>query len=631
MPAIVDFNTIPELFYGLETHYEAHDRPVLRHKDRSTNEWSALHWADVRNAVHSIAGHLYSRGVRSGDRVAIMSENRPEWAITDLATQILGAVNVSLYTIIPSDQVQYIVKDSGSKLLVVSTMLQQRKAIEIYDGCPKLDEIITMNDLNGDEPSYVVPWHGAMRNGRGAWKEHEDEIRRMTASVKPDDLSALIYTSGTTGKPKGVMLTHRNFSSNTKAALREVPIGPEDHHLSFLPLCHSLERTAGYTAVMSSGALISYAESIDAVSRNMQEVSPTVMISVPRLFERIYNTIAKSVEEGSPTKQRIFRWAVDTGMKTARRQTQGKRVGPLLRGRQAIANKLVFAKLHEKLGGRLRFAFAGGAALPKKIGEFFQAAGITIIEGYGLTETAPVLTINPLSDPRFGTVGHVIPGVTIAIQRLSDQRVIGQLAGDDYPSSLTTDEGEIICRGPNIMTGYWQAPDATEEVIDKDGWFHTGDVGRFDDGYLLITDRIKHMIVSAGGKNIYPGPIEDTFKTVQWINQLLVVGEGREFLVALVVPELEALESYARKQSLEFSDTDGLLKEEIIQELFENEFRSYSRIAAAHEKIRDFRLIAEPFTVENELLTPSLKPKRRLIEKKYADIIDEMYALFGQR
>ena len=630
MPAIVEFTTIPELFYGLVEHNGDAARPAVRYKDRQTREWKGITWSEFAEMVHALAGYLHSRGVRPGDRVAILAENRPEWAITDLATQILGAVNVSLYTSLPADQVKYIVKDSGSKMLIVSTTLQQRKAVEIFGDCPKLDGVISMAEGEASGPDYLVPWEQALGKGREYWRKHEPELRKLSTAVKPDDLCALIYTSGTTGLPKGVMLTHENFCSNAKSALTQVPFGPDDHHLSFLPLCHSFERTAGYTAVLACGALITYAESIDAVSKNLQEVSPTVMISVPRLFERIYNLITKSVEEGSPTKQKIFHWAVETGGKVARRRAQGKKISPMLRGQRAVAHKLVFKKLHDKLGGNLRFAVSGGAALPKKIGEFFQAAGVTIIEGYGLTETAPVLTINPINDPRYGTVGHVIPGVEIAIQRLSDNRIIGQLSGEDYPSSLTTEEGEIICRGPNIMKGYWNAPEATKEAIDSNGWYHTGDVGRFDDGYVVITDRIKHMIVSAGGKNIYPGPIEDRFKTVSWIDQILVVGEGREFLVALVVPDAEALGAFAREQSLDASNPEALLREEMVQELFEREFRSYSRTAAAHEKIRDFRLIPEPFTIDNGLLTPTMKPKRRLIEQKYADMVDEMYEMFGR-
>lgn len=625
MPAIVPFETLPQLINGLAAHYAGRNHAALGYKDRRTKEWVDITWDELIRLVRAMAGYLHQRGIRKGDRVALLSENRPEWTITDMATQILGAVNVSLYTSLPSSQVAYILKDSGARLFVTSTSIQLRKAEQVFDECPDLEEVVTMSEMRSDHPDYVRAWDDVMAEGAAYWDAHEAELAALADAVAPDDLTALIYTSGTTGNPKGVMLTHANVCTNALAALKVVPFGPDDHHLSFLPLCHSFERTGGYTAVMSCGAKITYAESIDTVSKNLVEVSPTVMISVPRLFEKVYNLIAKSVEEGPAIKKKIFSWSVATGLKTTQAQANGS-AGVLLKAQQALAHRLVFSKLHEKLGGNLRFAVSGGAALPRPIGEFFQAAGITIIEGYGLTETAPVLTVNPFGAPRYGTVGHVLPGVTVAIQRTGDGKILGQLRGEDYPSSLTTEEGEIICRGPNIMKGYWNNEDATRESIDADGWYHTGDVGRFEDGYLLITDRIKHMIVSAGGKNIYPGPIEDQFKTVQWIDQILVVGEGREFLTALVVPQLDALKQYAADNGIAYTDEANLLEQEEIRKLFEREFRSYSRSAAAHEKIRDFRLLAEPFTIENEMMTPKLSLKRRNIETHYAGLIDAMYA-----
>jgi long-chain acyl-CoA synthetase len=613
------------MFNRVAAHYEGQDRTALRYKDRRAKEWIDIPWGELVDRVHAMAGYLHKCGVRPGDRVAILSENRPEWAITDIATQILGAVNVSLYTSLPASQVGYITEDSGAKVLIVSVAIQLRKAVKVYDDCPGLAEIVTMSEMRKEYPDYVRAWDDVMAEGATYWAEHESDLAALAEQVTPDDLSALIYTSGTTGLPKGVMLTHENFCSNAKAAISFVPFGPDDHHLSFLPLCHSFERTAGYTCVLACGATISYAESIEAVSKNLPEVKPTLMISVPRLFEKVYNIIAKSVEEGSAVKQKIFEWAVSTGKKKAQKDANGG-AGPLLNAQYNLAHRLVFSQLHEKMGGNLRFAVSGGAALPKAIGEFFQAAGIIIIEGYGLTETAPVLAANPLERPRYGTVGHVLPGVTVAIQRLSDGKVIGQLTGEDYPSDLTTEEGEIVAKGPNVMRGYWNNEEATREAIDDDGWYHTGDVGRFDGGYLQITDRIKHMIVSKGGKNIYPGPIEDEFKTVQWIDQIMVVGEGREFLTALVVPDFEALESFAKEHDLDPSDTEALLQDEQVQHLFTQVFRSYSREVASHEKIRDFRLLPAPFTVEEGTMTPTMKLKRRVITQEYRDLIDEMYA-----
>ncbi len=629
MPALVAFETIPQLFHRLIAHYQGLQRPALSYKDKRTKHWVNITWEELADAVHALAGYFYQRGVRKGDRVAILSENRPEWAITDLATQLLGGINVALYTSLPASQVGYILQDSGAKILVVSSAAQLRKAESVFNECPALEEIITLSEMRKDHPPFVRAWETVLAEGAIYWRAHAAELSALADQVQPDDLSALIYTSGTTGLPKGVMLTHRNFCTNVQAALQRVDFGPEDHHLSFLPLCHSFERTAGYTAVMACGARISYAESIEALGQNLIEVQPTVMISVPRLFERVYNAMHKAIEAGPALRRQIFNWALSVGRRVAELRLAGRTPGPFLQAQHRLAHRLVFQKLHARLGGKLRFAVSGGAALPKHIGEFFLAAGITIIEGYGLTETAPVLTVNPMDRPRFGTVGWVLPGVTIAIQRLSDGAIVGQLSGDDYPSNLSTEEGEILVKGPNVMKGYWNNEEATAEVFDADGWFHTGDVGRFDQGYLVITDRIKHMIVSRGGKNIYPGPIEEKLKQEPWIDQIVVLGEGREFLAALIVPDFEALRQYAQSQNLSVTNDEALLSHPQVFGLFEHSLRQYNRQAPAHERIRAFRLLREPFTVENGLLTPTLKPRRRQIEAQYAELIEAMYAQFG--
>jgi long-chain acyl-CoA synthetase len=629
MPAQVPFDTIPELFTHLVDHYRGQDRTVMRYKDKDTKQWTGFSWETLEQRVQALAGYLHQQGIQPGDRVAILSENRPEWAITDLATQLIGGVNVSIYTSLPEQKVGYIVRDSGAQLLVVSVPIQRKKAEAIFDACRDLKRVVVMSDLPDNAPTHFSHWDDAMDAGADYWSAHEDTLAPLADAVTPDDTSALIYTSGTTGQPKGVVLTHENFCSNAKAALNRVPFGPDDHHLSFLPLCHSFERTAGYTAVLAAGAKISYAESIEAVSRNLVEESPTVMISVPRLFEKVYNIITKQASDGSVVKEKIFEWAVRTGKKTVQARRNGS-PGPLLKVQQNLAHRLVFSKLHEKLGGNLKFAVSGGAALPKKIGLFFQAAGIKIIEGYGLTETAPVLSANPMEAPRYGTVGHVLPGITVAIQRLDDNEIIGRQRGDEYPSDLTTEEGEIIAKGPNMMKKYWRRPEETRAAFDPDGWYHTGDIGRFDDGYLMVTDRIKHMIVSRGGKNIYPGPIEDEFKTQRWFDQVVVIGEGRPFLTALVVPDFETLRMRARDHKIdeETLSDEALLEEPDVRNLFRQAFREYGKKAPAHEKIRNFKLLAEPFTVENGTLTPTMKLKRNVIEERYADEIDAMYAKF---
>jgi len=632
MPAQVEFDTIPQLFRRLCKRYRGQERTVLRHKERGEG-WHDITWEKLEDRVQALAGYLHRQGVRKGDRVALLSENRPEWAISDLGTQLIGAANVSIYTSLPSSKIAYILRDAGAKVCIVSVPVQRKKVEEVADDCPALEEVIVMSETADDPPVPMTQWGEALDMGRDYWADHEDELVGVAEGMTPDDMSALIYTSGTTGEPKGVVLTHRNFCSNVKAALQRVPFGEDDHHLSFLPLSHAFEHTAGHTAVLAAGATISYAESIEAVSQNLLEVQPTLMISVPRMFEKVYNRVTKQASEGSAIQQKVFEWAVRVGERYAEaQQSNGSGPGLLLRAQKAAAHRLVFSKLHEKLGGNLQFAVSGGAALPEEIGTFFQAAGVTIIEGYGLTETAPVLTVNPMDAPRYGTVGHILPGVTVAIQPLDGDELAGTISGSDYPTSTSTPEGEILVKGPNVMREYWNRPEETRAAFDKDGWYHSGDVGRFEEGYLKITDRIKHMIVTEGGKNVYPGPIEETFKTKGWIDQIVVIGEGRPFLAALVVPDFDSLRMRARDEDIEEAayDDPQLLELDEVQRIFQDVFTTYNQEAAAHEKIRNFRLLPEPFTVEEGTLTPTLKLRRSVIEEQYADLIDAMYEEFGQ-
>ena len=630
MSAQVDFTTIPELFTRLADRYRGNRRTVLRHKPGDT--WIDISWEDLESRVHAIAGFLHKQGVRPGDRVAILSENRPEWAITDLATQILGAVNVSIYNTLPEAKVRYILQDSEAKWVVPSVSVQRKKVEAIANECPNLEGILVMSDLPASPPDMMVQWEDAQDQGATHWKQHTDALQALGADVSPNDTSALIYTSGTTGDPKGVVLSHRNFCANVKSALQHIPFYETDHHLSFLPLCHAFERTAGYTAVLAAGATISYAESIEALTQNLPEVQPTVLISVPRVFEKVYSRVREKAEEGSAIQQRVFDWAVRTGQRYAEAEQNGG-AGLLLQMQQKLAHKLVFSALHEKLGGNLRFAVSGGAALPKEIGTFFQAAGIVIAEGYGLTETAPVISANPLQAPRYGTVGHVLPDVGVAIKDLRTDEPIGMLSGNDYPATLTTEEGEIVVKGPNVMERYWQLPEETRAAFDADGWYHTGDVGRFVDGYLQVTDRIKHMIVSQGGKNIYPGPIEEHFKTQAPFDQVVVLGDDRPFLTALIVPDFESVRMQGRDMDEPDhpGDNKALIEERWVDRIFSKAINAYNRQASAYEKIRAFELIAEPFTVENGMLTPTLKNKRRVITDTYADEIDAMYERFTKR
>ena len=623
MPTLVDFETLTELYLNLVEKYKNSDKTAFAFKPNPKADYKTVTWDDVKKDVTAVASYLLEFGIEKGDRVAILSENRYEWAVVDLAIQMVGGINVSLYTTLPPRQCEFILKDSEAKLFFVSTGIQLKKAIEVFGDCPDLKHVIAFDEPKVDsymEHDYVSLYESVSEQGNNVSVKHAETLIKRASEIEPDDVATLIYTSGTTGNPKGAMLTHHNIVSNVKAAHDAIDIGEEDRCLSFLPLCHSFERTGGYYAMISGGAEIYYAESVDTVAKNMLEVHPTIVISVPRLFEKIYNLIHKSVQDGSAIQQSIFNWALSIG----KRYWQGER--GLVSVQKTVADKLVFDKLKQRTGGNIRFFVSGGAALPSDIGAFFMSAGLNILEGYGLTETSPVMCCNRYGDEVMGTVGKVINGVTVGIQRLSDSKIIAKVSGEDYPTDLTSEEGEILNRGPNTMKGYWKNEEATNEMIDEDGWLHTGDVGKFENGRLKITDRIKHMIVNAGGKNIYPGPIEDMFKTSPWIDQLVVVGEKQSFMGALIVPDFEALEKFAKENNIEYGSIEELIRDESVQNLYKKEIRSFSKELASHEKIRDFRLVPNEFTVETGELTPTLKVKRRVIEDKYGHLIDQIFA-----
>lgn len=622
MPTIVPFETLTDLYKNLSQKYAGKDKAVFHHKlDREVG-YEPVYWDQVTEDVRAVAGYLFSKGIKHGDPVGILSENRYEWAVVDLAIQLLGGINVSLYTTLPPSQCEYILQDSQAKIFFVSTGIQLKKAVEVFDNCPDLMEIVAFEipkNAKLMDPDHVRLFDHVMREGKGLYKEQREAIDACSKEVKPEDVCTLIYTSGTTGKPKGAMLTHNNICSNVKAATHHIYWDDKDSCLSFLPLCHSFERTAGYYAIIACGAEIYYAESVDTVSKNLPEVKPTVVISVPRLFEKIFNVINKNVEEGSAIKQKIFKWALNTGQK----YVDGKR--GLVSLQKSLADKLVFDKLKEKTGGRVRLFVSGGAALPPDIDTFFKCAGLPILQGYGLTETSPVMTANRPGDEVVGVVGSVISGVTVGIQNLETGEIIAQISGEDYPTELSSEAGEILCKGPNVMKGYWRNETATKEMIDNNGWLHTGDVGRFVGGNLKITDRIKHMIVNAGGKNIYPGPIEDMFKSSKWIDQLVVIGEAQNFMAALIVPDFEVLKKHVDELGLSYSDVESMLQLAEVQSIYKKEMASFSKELASHEKIRDFRLIANEFTVETGEITPTMKVKRRVIAEKYSHLINDIF------
>lgn len=622
MSTIVAFETLTELYLNLTKKYENSEKTAFAYKPAPESNYKTIPWDVVKDDVTALASYLLDAGIEKDDRIAILSENRYEWAVVDLAIQMVGGINVSLYTTLPPSQCEYILKDSEAKLFFVSTGIQLKKAIEIFDNCPDIKKVIAFDEPRVKEyieKEYVLLFDTVCTAGSKAETMQGKLLKKRSKSVKPEDISTLIYTSGTTGNPKGAMLTHRNIVSNVKSAHEAIDISDQDRCLSFLPLCHSFERTGGYYAMMAGGAEIYFAESVDTVAKNMTEMTPTIVVSVPRLFEKIYNLVNKSVKEGSAIQQSIFSWALSIG----KRYWKGER--GLVSLQKTLADKLVFNKLKQRTGDKIRFFVSGGAALPPEIGTFFMSAGLNILEGYGLTETSPVMCCNRYGEEEIGTVGKVINGVTVGIQRLEDNKIIASVSGEDYPTDVSSGEGEILNMGPNTMKGYWKNEEATREMIDEDGWLHTGDIGQFENGLLKITDRIKHMIVNAGGKNIYPGPIEDMFKTSPWIDELVVVGEKKSYMAALIVPDFEALENYAKKNGIEYESIESLLSKEVILNLLSKEIRSFSKDLASHEKIRDFRLIGNEFTVETGELTPTLKVKRRVIEDKYGHLIEDIF------
>jgi long-chain acyl-CoA synthetase len=438
----------------------------------------------------------------------------------------------------------------------------------------------------------------------GAAQDKYPNYRSDALSVGKDDLATLIYTSGTTGKPKGVMLSHHNFCSNVASALTVLHIGPDDSCLSLLPLSHSFERMAGHYTMFHAGTTINYAESIELVAANLQEVSPTVVLSVPRLFEKIYARVLENAMAGGALKRRIFFWARRTADAWADLQLAGKPIPTTLKLKKKIADKLVFSKLQARTGGRLRFFASGGAPLNPEIAKFFYAAGLIIVEGYGLSETSPVIAINPLERPRIGTVGPPIPGVEVKI----------------------AEDGEILARGPNIMMGYYNKPEATKEAIDPDGWFHTGDIGEFDEeGYVKITDRKKDLIVTAGGKKVAPQPIENMIKTNQFVLNAVMVGDKRKFPALLVVPDVDALRKWAADRNLAMDDVTAFLAQPDVFSKVEREVMGTLRDLASFEMPKKIGLIEEDFSIERGELTPTMKVKRRVVEERYGEKIESLY------
>ena len=589
--------TLNQLFFAAIEKYRRPDTLQVKRDGR----YHPISAETLLERVRRASLGLEELGVRAGDRVAILSENRPEWAVVDYATLALGAADVPIYPNLPADQVCFILRDSAACVVFVSNPDQAAKVAANRASCPALRHVISFGPpTNGVDRSLdMIETAGAAAGNDGKREEFRDRALR----VRPDDLATIIYTSGTTGDPKGVMLTHDNIYSNVVAGAASIPFAGDDTCLSFLPLSHIFERMAGHYLMLHAGASIAYAESTDTVPLNMSEVRPTLVLSVPRLYEKMYARVLENALAGGGVKKRIFFWGRAVAERWANVKLAGGEPKGFLAAQYALAQRLVFSKLRTRTGGRLRYFVSGGAPLAPEINKFFYAAGLTILEGYGLTETSPVICVNTPKDFRIGTVGKPVPGVEVAI----------------------APDGEILTRGPHVMRGYFNKPTATAEAIDSEGWFHPGDIGEIRDGFLAITDRKKDIIVTAGGKNIAPQPIENKIKTNKYVSQAVMIGDRRKYPVVLIVPNWDQLEKWAKLHNILWTDRAQLLAMPTIHAKMEKEVFGGCADLARFEMPKKVGLLEHDFSIERGELTPTLKVKRRVVDKQYKSMIDSLY------
>lgn len=594
------YKNLAQMFFS--KRQEMPDKTGYRYKEDGV--WKEVTFKEAVDQSEKVAAALASLGVGKGDRVAIMSPNCIQWAFSDYAALSLGALLVPIYPSLLSDQVAYILNDSEAKVVIAGDESHLEKVNAVRQKLNTVQHFFVINAGGKELPESWKTFADLLETGTKFLAAQQDYVLKSIEQVETDQWSTIIYTSGTTGEPKGAVLTHRNFLSNVEASVSVIDVFSGDEFLSFLPLSHVFERMAGHYLSCYPGATVSYAESVDTVAENMGEVKPTVMVSVPRLYEKIYSKVIDSVESGSPVKRKIFYWALKVGGEYVGKIMRKEKVPASLQFKRNLAYKLVFGKLYERVGGRIRFFVSGGAPLNKEIAEFFGAAGMIILEGYGLTETSPVIAVNLLNHFKFGTVGPLLPGVEVKI----------------------AEDGEILSRGDHIMVGYYKKEAETKEAIDEDGWFHTGDIGLIDeDGFLKITDRKKNIIVTSGGKNIAPQPIENKMVTSTYIEQAVVIGDKRKFCTAAIAASEETVSKWAQENNISFSDYADLVSKKEVKELIRQEIDRLSGDLARYETIKDFILVPKPFTIESGELTPSLKVKRNVVEKNYAAEIEKMY------
>jgi long-chain acyl-CoA synthetase len=589
-----DPKTLNELFNSAVDRFRYQE--FLRFK--IDGQWHSLNFVEVANRVRELALGLHALGIRQRDRLAIWSENRPEWNLADLATLANGAVDVPIYATQTRSQVEYILSDSDARAIFVSSTFLEN-ALEIANHLPKLEFVISL-----DKKSTSTTIEDLSEKGRAVDAAQPELYEKLWSGVDSESLATILYTSGSTGDPKGVMLSHKNLATNVLNSKRWLQLADQrEVALTYLPFTHIFERGAWYLYA-NIGAVIAYAENIESVARNLLEVRPTAMTSVPRMFEKIYAKILeRGLGAGFPKRQ-IFLWALAVGRRWAEAKDRGQPVGPLLALEHKIADAIVFKKWREAVGGNVRLFISGGAPLAPEIGYFFFAAGLPILQGYGLTETSPSISCNTTTRNRIGTVGPIIDGVNV------------QIAGD----------GEILVKGDTIMLGYYNRPLENEEAFTSDGWFRTGDIGHIDaDGFLVITDRKKDLIKTSGGKYVAPQRLESLIKSSRFVSQVVVVGNARKFVSALIVPNMELLHGYAEIKGIAYTDSRDLIANPRIVDLIQRQVDKYTTELARFEKVKKVALLEREFTTESGELTPTLKPKRSVIEKKYAAAIDRLY------
>jgi long-chain acyl-CoA synthetase len=593
--------TLNELFnFAVEQYRETE---LVRFK--KGDAWQSLTYGEMARRVRELALGLYAIGFRQENKIAIWSENRPEWNVADLAVLAIGAVDVPIYTTQSRQHVEYILNDSNARAIFVSSAFLD-EAIAVRERVSSLQYVISFDEIPESKKStMILNAEELIAKGRALFMSEPSLYESLWSASKPEDLVTLIYTSGTTGDPKGVMLTHENLTMNVLNVYRWLHLDKyRDVALTFLPFSHIFERAVWYLYAYY-GTVIVYAESIDKVAANLAEVKPTVMTSVPRMFEKLYGRILeKGLSAGFPNKQ-IFLWSLGVGKRWAEKIDRGESVGLWLALQHKIADDLVFKKWRAALGGRIRSLISGGAPLAPEIAYAFFGAGILILQGYGLTETSPSMTCTTEENNRIGTVGKVIDGVSVKLE----------------------EDGEILVKGKTVMQGYFNRPDINEEAFTSDGWFRTGDIGQFDkDGYLTITDRKKDLIKTSGGKYVAPQPLESLIKSSRFVSQVVVVGNNRKFISALVVPNLEMLKSYAELKGIKYTSVDELLNNPRTVDLIQRQIEKSAPDLAKYERIKKVALLGKEMTVESGELTPTLKPRRSIIEKKHAEVINKLYA-----